>query len=69
MARNGISDVYLSYLVISESKLDRLAALSESIDSFVTTVDCPGNIEPLQDARTRNGVTIDTILEVDIGLN
>lgn len=69
MARNGISDIYLSYMVVSESKLDRLTTLSESIDSFATTVDCPGNIEPLQDAGNRNGVTIDTILEIDIGLN
>ncbi|QLG61049.1 alanine racemase [Halorarum salinum] len=69
MAEYGLSDIYLSYMVVTRSKLDRLVRLSESIDSFATTVDCPGNIEPLQEAGARHGRSIDTVLELDIGLN
>lgn len=68
MARNGLSDIYLSYMVVSESKLDRLVTLLETIDSFATTIDCPGNVEALQDTGARHGSSIDTILEVNVGL-
>ncbi|WP_137290628.1 alanine racemase [Natronorubrum halophilum] len=68
MAQNGISDIYLSYMVVEESKLDRLVRLSERLESFATTVDCPGNIDPLQAAADRHGATVDAVLEIDVGL-
>lgn len=68
MAQNGIDDIYLSYMVVEESKLDRLVWLSERIDEFATTVDCPGNLDPLQAAAERHDVTVDAVLEVDVGL-
>jgi D-serine deaminase-like pyridoxal phosphate-dependent protein len=39
MAQSGIDDIYLSYMVVEPSKLDRLVWLSEKVDSFATTVD------------------------------
>lgn len=69
MAQNGIEDIYLSYMVVEESKLDRLVWLSERLDEFATTVDCPGNIDPLQNAAERHDVTVDAVLEVDVGLD
>lgn len=68
MAQAGIDDIYLSYMVIGDSKLDRLAHLATKLDSFATTVDGPGNIDPLQRAAARNDTTIDVVLEIDIGL-
>ncbi|MDX1745802.1 MAG: alanine racemase, partial [Halobacteriales archaeon] len=68
MAAGGIDDIYLSYFVVEDGKLDRLCWLSEKLDQFATTVDGPGNIDPLQRAAARNDVTIDVILEIDIGL-
>lgn len=69
MAQSGIDDIYLSYMVVSESKLDRLVWLSEKLENFATTVDCRGNIEPLRQAAQKHGVVLNSILELDLGLN
>ncbi len=68
MAAAGIDDIYLSYMVVGERKLDRLIALSERLDHFATTVDGPGNLDPLQAAAARHDVTVNVVLEVDVGL-
>lgn len=68
MAQSGINDIYLSYMVVGDRKLDRLVRLSEKLDRFVTTVDGPGNIHPLQEAAKRHDTTVDVVLEFDIGL-
>lgn len=69
MAYNGINDIYLSYMVVGDQKCDRFVHLSEKIDHLTTTVDGPGNIDPLQAAAVRHETTIDVILEIDTGLN
>ncbi|WP_232833829.1 alanine racemase [Saliphagus sp. LR7] len=69
MAQNGIDDIYLTYMVVGEEKLNRLVWLSEHVDEFATTVDGEGNILPLQEAAARHGVTVDVVLELDVGLN
>ncbi|WP_152042409.1 alanine racemase [Salinigranum salinum] len=67
MATSGIDDIYLSYMVVEPSKLDRLVWLSERLSAFATTVDCRGNIDPLQSAAARHDAVVTTILELDIG--
>lgn len=67
MAQNGINDIYLSYMVVETSKLDRLVWLSKKLDAFATTVDGRGNIDPLQAAAGRHDTTVDVILEIDLG--
>lgn len=68
MASGGIDDIYLSYMVVGEKKLNRLVHLSESLSSFATTVDGYGNIDPLQSVAAAHGTTVDVIMEIDIGL-
>jgi D-serine deaminase-like pyridoxal phosphate-dependent protein len=69
MVDGGIDDIYLSYIVATQPKLNRLMHLSETLDSFVTTVDSKGNIDPLQAAAAEYDATVDVVLELDIGLN
>lgn len=69
MAENGIDDIYLSYMVVGEEKLEHLTWLSDRVDHFATTVDCPGNIHPLQEVAERRGTTVNVVLEIDVGLN
>lgn len=69
MAQAGLDDIYLSYMVVETSKLDRLVRLSERVDSFVTTVDGPGNVDPVQTAASKHDAIVDVVLEIDIGLN
>lgn len=68
MAQGGIKDIYLSYMVVEESKLHRLAALSEKVEYFATTVDGTGNIDPLQRVAAEHDTTINVVLELDIGV-
>lgn len=68
MARNGIDDVYLSYQVVGDRKLDRLTWLARKLDRFATTVDGPGNVLPLQAAAADRGVEVDVIAEIDVGV-
>jgi 3-hydroxy-D-aspartate aldolase len=69
MARNGLDDVYLSYQVVGESKLDRLCWLDGKLDSLATTVDSAATIDVLQDAAARNDRTLHAVLEIDMGLH
>jgi 3-hydroxy-D-aspartate aldolase len=68
MAAAGIDDIYLSYMVVSERKLNRLVNLSEGLSSFATTVDGHGNVDPLQSAAAAHGTIAGTVMEVDVGL-
>ncbi|MFB6174043.1 MAG: alanine racemase [Halobacteriales archaeon] len=69
MAHAGLEDIYLSYMVVGDRKLDRFVALSEAVERLVTTVDGPGNLRPLQEAAAARGATVEAVLEVDLGLN
>lgn len=68
MAAAGIEDIYLSYMVVTEPKLTRLVHIADTIDHFATTVDGPGNLDPLQATAAAHDTTINTVLELDIGL-
>lgn len=69
MAASGINDIYLSYMVVGESKLKRLIQLSEELSSFATTVDGRGNVDPLQSVAATHKTVVDVIMEIDVGLN
>jgi D-serine deaminase-like pyridoxal phosphate-dependent protein len=69
MARNGIDDVYLSYQVVGERKLDRLCWLDGTLDALATTVDSAATIQMLQDAAAKHDRTLNAILEIDMGLH
>ena len=68
MAAAGLDDIYLTYMVVGERKLDRLTRVAATVDRFATTVDGPGNVRPLQEAAARRGVTVNTVLELDTGM-
>ena len=69
MADAGIDDIYLSYMVVGENKLNRLVHLSKGLSSFATTIDGRGNADPLQSVAAAHGATIDVIMEIDVGLS
>jgi 3-hydroxy-D-aspartate aldolase len=69
MARNGIDDVYLSYQVVGEAKLDRLCWLDGKLDALATTVDSAATIDMLQDAAADHDRTLHAVLEIDMGLH
>ncbi|WP_436348181.1 alanine racemase [Natronorubrum sp. FCH18a] len=69
MARNGIKDILLVCPVVSETKLDRLLWVADHTEHFATMIECRGNIEPLQSAAAARDVTINVVLEMEVGLD
>ena len=68
MAAAGLEDIYLSYQVVGERKLERLVRLADAIDRFATTVDAAANADPLGAVAAAHDTTVDVILEIDVGL-
>lgn len=69
MAKNGIDDIYLSYQLVGERKLNRGVWLAEELNSFTTTVDSVANTDPLDAAAAERDTTVDVVVEIDLGLN
>lgn len=68
MAKNGLDDIYLSYTVLGDQKLERLVWLTRKLDRFATTVDGEANTAPLQAVAAEHDVAVDVVLEIDVGL-
>jgi D-serine deaminase-like pyridoxal phosphate-dependent protein len=67
MVAGGIGDVLLSNEIVGPRKLKRLAALAKRARIGVC-VDHADNVRELQAAAQRAGCTIDTYIELDIGM-
>ena len=68
MAYNGLTDIYLSYMVVGERKLRRAVHLAEKLDRFAVTVDHPDHVRSLQAAAADRDATVGVVLELDTGL-
>lgn len=62
----GVNDVLVSNEVIGASKLERLAAMAE-LASIGVCVDDAENIADLSRVADRYGVTLDVLVEIDVG--
>ena len=67
MVEGGIADVLVSNQIVGERKLERLAALAKRARIGVC-VDNADNLRDLQAAAQRAGATIDTYIELEIGM-
>jgi 3-hydroxy-D-aspartate aldolase len=68
MAENGLDDIYLTHMIVNDSKLRRLVQLSQELSVFQTTVDGRGNVDPLQEITAELDEIVSVVLEVDLGL-
>lgn len=68
MVQGGIPDVYVSNEVFGARKLDRLAALARQARVMVA-VDHEAAVEALGTAARRAGVTLRTLVEINVGAN
>ena len=62
----GVTDVLVSNEVIGAAKLDRLAALARRATISIC-VDSQGGVDQLAAAAQRHGVTINVLVEIDVG--
>ena len=68
MAENGIEDIFIANQVVSEIKLNRLAALSKKINLSVG-LDSISAAERLSALFAASGLTIEYLIEINSGLN
>ena len=66
MVDGGIGDVLISNEVAGSAKLDRLAMLARRAKVGVC-VDDPANVAELEAAAAKAGVTLDVLVEIDVG--
>lgn len=66
LVAGGVSDVLVSNQVVDPVKIDRLAAMAKRARVLVC-VDDSGNVDDLSAAATRHGVTLECLVEIDVG--
>jgi 3-hydroxy-D-aspartate aldolase len=66
LVEGGIGDVLVSNEVAGAGKLDRLAALARRA-KIAVCVDDPGNVAEMEAAAAKAGVTLDVLVEIDVG--
>jgi 3-hydroxy-D-aspartate aldolase len=66
-ARAGIADILISNQVRDARKIDRLARLPKYGARITVCVDDLANVAELSGAATRNGTTIECLVEIDCG--
>lgn len=66
LVEGGIGDVLVSNEVAGAAKLDRLAALARRA-KIAVCVDDPGNVAEMEAAAAKAGVTLDVLVEIDVG--
>lgn len=62
----GVDDVLVSNEIVGAKKLERLAGLARHARVGVC-VDDPGNVVALEQAATRTGVSLDVLVEINVG--
>jgi len=68
MVESGINDVFITNQVVGWNKALRLAKLGHHAKMSVI-VDDVANVKQLSQAATQEGVTINTLVEVNVGMN
>ena len=66
LVAGGVKDVLVSNQVVDPKKIDRLAAMAKKARVLVC-VDDRGNVDDLSEAAGRQGVTLECLVEIDVG--
>jgi len=66
LVAGGVRDVLVSNQVVDAKKIERLAAMAKKARVLVC-VDDAGNVDDLSAAAMRHGVTIECLVEIDVG--
>ncbi len=69
LANAGIQDILITGPIVTADKMHRLAELSTRVGSVMVVVDHPDNIRLLDRVLKKRGVSIDVLLDVDVGMH
>jgi D-serine deaminase-like pyridoxal phosphate-dependent protein len=64
----GVQGVLITGPVVSAQKIERLAAVLSKDSTIMVVVDHPENVRRLDDAMQREQLTLDVLLDIDVGL-
>ena len=67
-AASGFTDIFITNLVVTKSKINTLCALARSTRVTVA-VDSAPNVADLSEAATANGVTLSVAVNVNVGMD
>ena len=67
MVDGGLSGVMLFTSVVTEPKLERLAALNARAEGLILVADEPSNVAQLADAARRSGKPLQVLVDVEVG--
>ncbi|MCJ8009206.1 alanine racemase [Lederbergia wuyishanensis] len=66
MAQHGINDIFIAYPIVTDSKLERVAELSKSINLIIGVDSLEGAFN-ISEVAKRHNISIQIRLEIDIG--
>jgi len=66
LVAGGVRDVLVSNQVVDPRKIDRMAALANTA-RVLCCVDDPANVADLSEAAVRHDVTLECLVEIDVG--
>ena len=66
MLNNGISNVLMTGVNVSSSKIQKAMALRKKYSGFIQAVDNPQNARDLQDAAKAAGIKADVVVDIDV---
>jgi len=69
LIKAGLDNILITGPVVTPGKIERLIDLLGLSPNLMVVVDHPGNIELLDTALRTKGLSLDVLLDVDIGLN
>lgn len=69
LAAAGIGGILLTGPVVTQSKIDRVVPILAKSPSLMMTVDNPCTVDMLDAVLRENGLCLDVLLDIDIGLN
>ncbi len=67
MVAGGVTDLFLFTTVVTEPKLDRLAALNSAAERLIVATDDAQNVGQLNEAARRSGKPIEVLVDVEVG--
>lgn len=69
LAKSGIANILITGPVVTQQKLGRLVAIRQAMPSLMLVVDNGDSIDWLSASMQAAGLTMDVLLDVDVGLN
>ena len=66
---HAVDDIFITNEIVDPRKIARVCILAKSLKRLTICVDCEANVHTLAEIAAEHGVTLDAIVEVNVGQN